>query len=211
MHPLLSQKVDLFLYINLPHRKDRDKSMKEVLVKQLGLPLHKIRRVEAVKGNPGFTGCTQSHLFALQYAIDAQVKNVCILEDDFVLTVSPKVFHARVAEAWHNRFHVIYLAMTPIRLKPLELSGFYRVKQALAMPAMIIDKSYFATLKKIYEQALLEEIPHDLVTQRYQGHDLWYGFYPPIARQKPSFSDIEGRDVDYKYLEVDGQMLKIVS
>ena len=55
-----------------------------------------------------------------------------------------------------------------------------------------------------------ERIPHDLVTQRYQKNDLWYGIYPAIARQRPGFSDIEGRNVDYKYLDVDGKMLQMI-
>jgi glycosyl transferase family 25 len=203
--------VDLFLYINLKDRKDRDREIQEVLGQQLKIPKNKIQRIEAIRQNPGFTGCTRSHLSALNYAIEAKANYICIFEDDFMLTVSPETFHHKVSQAWVflKKFHILFLTMTPILLETTELKHFFRVRQALAMPAMIVHKSYFLLLKSIYETALKEKIPHDLVTQRYQKNDLWYGFYPALARQRPGFSDIEGRNVDYKFLDVDGQMLKI--
>jgi GR25 family glycosyltransferase involved in LPS biosynthesis len=206
------QHVDLFLYINLAHRKDRNLTMQSVLEGDLKIPHHKIHRIEAIKSQPGFTGCTRSHLKAVEYALDQKVDYVCLLEDDFDLLTDPKQFHHRVNQAWqtlNGQFDVLYLTMTPISLEKTEVAEFYRVKQALAMPALIVSARYLPKLKQIYTIALQEKIPHDLVTQRYQSTDHWYGFYPAMARQKPGFSDIEARHVDYKHLDVEGSMLKI--
>jgi len=60
----------------------------------------------------------------------------------------------------------------------------------------------------IFDKALSTNKPHDLFTQEYQRIDKWYGFINPIAKQKPGFSDIERRYMDYTYLLVGHYMLK---
>ena len=206
--------IDLFLYINLKERGDRKKEIENVLFNELNLPKNQVQRIEAVASVPGYTGCTKSHLLALERAIESKCNYVCILEDDFMLTVSPEAFYQRVNEAWQRTkgdFDVIFLAMTGIRLEPIkEMKDFHRVRAALAMPAFVVHSRYFEKLKTIYQLALQERTPHDLVTQRYQPIHQWYGFFPPIGKQRPGFSDIENRVVDYGYLEVDGRMIQKV-
>jgi len=204
-------KVDIFLYINLEDRPERDAEMKQVLREQFALPSGKIHRINAIRDFPGSIGCTKSHLKALQFAIEAKARYACLLEDDFMLTVDPKTFHKKVNQGWEElkgEFDVMFLTMTPIQLEAQNTPGFHRVLQALAMPALVVHHRYFTKLKAIYETALRKKDPHDMVTQQYQRYDHWYGFYPALARQRPGFSDIEGRNVDYGYLDVDAVMLK---
>jgi len=204
-------EIDLFLYINLADRTDRNKDMLDVLLNQLKLPQNKVERVEAIRKSHGFTGCTDSHLKAVNLAIASGVRNVCIFEDDFMLVESPKDFNRRVSEAWKeikNEYDVMFLAMTPIQLEKTNIFGFHRVIAGLAMPAFIVSRTYLPKLKAIYEIALKEKKPHDMITQRFQPGNKWFGFYPVIARQRPGFSDIEKRFTDYGYLDVKGSMLK---
>jgi len=204
-------KVDLFLFINLGFRKDRRKEIETVLLQDLQVPAQKVRRIEAIRETPGFRGCTQSHLMALQAAIDANAECAAIFEDDYLPIVKPDEFHRRVSAALKHldgKFDVVFLGMTPIDLQRTPVEGFYRVRAALAMPALIVHKRYFKRLKEIYQQALRDNKPHDLITQLYQPGDLWYGFFKPLGRQRPGFSDIENRRTDYAYLEVDGRMIR---
>jgi hypothetical protein len=203
-------EIDGFLYLNLSSRPERKQHMEKVLKQDLVLPLAKVQRIPAVPTVKGYDGCTQSHLKALNHAIVHQWTYMALFEDDFLLHVTPQTFHRRVDKAWQKLkgdFDVLYFAMTPITLEDTELEGFHRVKKALAMPAMVVHQRYFLPLKHIYEEALKNDKPHDMITQLHQPNSYWFGFYPPLARQKPGFSDIEKKDVDYAYLEVEGQMM----
>jgi hypothetical protein len=207
-------KVDLFIYINLLERKDRRQLLIAEL-KKLGVPSHKVYRINATKWSPGYTGCTKSHLTAVNFAMMFNVKNVCIMEDDIQVNIDPSKIHTKTSsllQEIEGNYDVLYLAMTPIRLQTTstETDSAYRVLQALAMPAMIISRRYLPKLAAMYTEALKTSTPHDLITQKYQEHDNWFGFFPPLIIQRPGFSDIEKRQVDYRQLEVDGQMLRFV-
>jgi GR25 family glycosyltransferase involved in LPS biosynthesis len=203
--------VDMFIYINLAHRVDRNEQMQN-LFKQLNIPPQKITRLDAIKDAKGYRGCTKSHLKAIELAISKNYKYVCLMEDDLQLVTSVEKVHTTINSAWtelkSTKWDIIYLAMTPIRLVRQRTKGFHRVLAALAMPAMIIPRDYMPTLKQIYEQSLEQDKPHDLLTQLHQPADQWYGFFPPLMRQSPGFSDIENREVDYRRLEIDGIMMK---
>ena len=139
------------------------------------------------------------------------VKNACIFEDDVTLCdgVTPQQFNTVLSNSFgkvSNKFDIFYITMTPISIE--DVDGFTkRVKKALAMPAFIINRSYYSKLLNIYKKALDTNKPHDLVTQLYQHIDRWYGIFPAIARQEPGYSDIEKREVDYTYLDVKGSMI----
>ena len=207
--------VDLFCYINLNHRTDRHEQMQTLLHQTLRIPYDKIKRIEAIADDPGFRGCTRSHLKALKEGFRTNIQYLCLMEDDLMLVdnVTADLFHQTVQKGWdtcQGDFDVMYLAMTPIKLEPVNtVSRLHRVRQALAMPALIINVRYFEKLQTIYETALKTKKPHDLVTQLYQPTDVWYGYYPPLMRQRPGYSDIEKRNTDYKHLEIDGKMLTI--
>lgn len=204
-------QVSHFYYLNLKKRTDRKTQICQTL-SALQIPESKITRIEAVQHDEGFTGCTLSHLQALKKAQTQRHKYVCILEDDFMLHVHPNVFHQHVNCSWlhlKGEFDVLYLAMTPIELVPIPRhSRMQRVKKALAMPAYVVHQKYLPQLIHIMELALLRHVPHDMVTQQYQSFSQWYGFYPVIGRQRPGFSDIEQKEVNYTYLDVDGHMIR---
>jgi len=205
------QQLDQILYINLDDRRDRRTHMETLLSQTLGVPTDRFERVAAVRDSPGWKGCAQSHVKAVELALERQYHYVCILEDDFCpLSVE---FSASLETAWAtlpSDFHVLMLGLTPIRLQRIQKDPLYRVRQALAMPGYIVAREYLPVLLKTFRQALAEQQPIDLLTQRLQASDRWYGFFPPIARQLPGFSDIENRHTDYGFLELEGRMLKFI-
>ena len=198
--------IDLVLFINLDKRKDR----RSLIIKEfqeLGIPCEKVVRISAVPS--GFTGCTKSHINALSFAMIHDCKRVMICEDDFhVYSIN---FNEELNKAMKNQLitSTLMVAMTPIYLGPIiQDTNLRRVNQASGMCCYIVYKSYFEKLLSIFQEALVVNKPHDMLTQTKQNRDYWYGFFPPIAVQRPGFSDIENKNVDYSYLEVQGQMIQ---
>lgn len=201
-----SEKV---LYINLDHRTDRLAHMEKI--KTSVFP--HLERIPAIKHSTGFIGCAMSHIRALQTAIDGNYPYVCILEDDFTILLQPTEFNKTVQDALdflNDDFDVLMLGMSPIRLRKLNRDKLVRVYAALGMPGYIVNKRYFTRLKQIFDTAISTNQPIDMHTQLVQSKDRWFGFYPAIARQAPGFSDIEHKQTDYAYLELDGAMLTFV-
>jgi len=202
------QHVGLITCINLAHRQDR-RTQSQELFASLGVG-DKVMMVDAAKHMVGFIGCTQSHIRALDMLMASGVEYGAIFEDDIMLTVAPEEALRVLDDAFlelKGDFDVLFVTMTPIRLSPTKMDRLHRVHAALAMPALIVKREYMHKLRLIYEGALLQRKPHDLITQLYQRTDKWYGIFPAIARQRPGFSDIEQREVDYYHLDVAGQML----
>lgn len=210
--PKWPSKIGGVIYINLEKRPDRHKHMKHIRDK-LGLPAEKFIRQEAVEWAPGFTGCTRSHLLALKEASHRwpQATHLVIMEDDFDISETPQAFHRRLDQGWEAQpdFDVLFLAMNPIRLQKGE--KVCRVLQALCMSGYIVRKDYINTLtEEMFQQALKDKKPHDLLSQRLQPRDKWYGFWPPLGHQLVGYSDIENKEVDYKYLDIQGMQLHYV-
>ena len=120
-------------------------------------------------------------------------------------------------QAWrelNGQFDVLSLAHSPVNLEPTNdrgepftTPGLQKVLRALAMPGQVIAQSYLPTLLDIYKEALVKQKPIDTVTVLYQRYQRWYGFFPPIARQLPGYSDIEQEFRDYHHIEVEGRGL----
>lgn len=207
------QSIDRVFYINLLHRRDRRLHMERWL-RKIGVPATKIERIPAVACNPGFRGCTQSHMKAVQTAYERKYEWVMILEDDLMLHVLPDEFHQHMQNVFdlsplRDQLDALMLGMNPCRLDEVREgpASLVRVRQALGLPGLVIPRRYMPTMIQIFETALRENQPHDLITQRLQPTHRWYGFFPPIARQRPDFSDIEQAYRDYTALEVNGIQL----
>jgi glycosyl transferase family 25 len=209
-----TEKIDAFIFINLEKRPDRRREVLQELQK-LGVPDNKIFRINAVQGSdacPAYSACTKSHLLAVKLAIDKSFNRVCILEDDFILHISPTEFNRSVGRAFTilgKNFDLLYLSMTPhvIKVHP-KMSNLHKITSSLGTGAMIMNKSFLKKMKSIYEEALKKDIYVDVMIQKHQPAHKMFGFYPPISRQRPGFSDIENKHVDYEKLEMGSKMMR---
>jgi hypothetical protein len=200
-------EIDAFLYINLYYRTDRKKKF-EGEMKLLGVPKDKIIRIEAELDDSPYRGCTLSHIKALKLAKEKRYNKICLFEDDFMVNVSVGKFNGMINQSLRYHQTVTMMACTPIRFEKITKRVGW-IKQALAMPALIISFSYYDELLRIYQQAIELNTPHDMLTQKYQERDKWVGFYPPISIQRPGYSDIEKKYQDYYDFEVNGSMLQV--
>ncbi len=202
--PEWSFSIDLFLFINLKERTNRKDKM-ILQFQKIGIPSNKVIRIDAIKSS--FIGCTKSHINAIRFAFIHNCRKVMICEDDWM------VLHDNFNNIMNHvdvDYNILMVGMTPIKLKHV-VDTLYHVHQALGMGCYIVKQDYFSSLLSIFKEALVKKTPHDLITQIYQKSNKWYGFYPAISRQAPGWSDIELKLVDYGYLEIDGQMLTIVT
>jgi hypothetical protein len=171
-------------YINLERRADRRAEIEGEL-QRLGL-WHLTRRVIAFDakqlGIDGFMACTKSHLFAIEDAIRRNFTCVAIFEDDFKADVSDPM----IPDA---AFDVIQLCANQTETMDGEMApdGMVRVRRSLTSAGLVIHRRYFMTWRRILRAALASKVPLDVEMQR---RAMWLTYDPPIARQRPSASDI---------------------
>lgn len=212
-----TQHVSGFYIVNLDHHVERLRQTRETL-EALGIPKQKIFRVQAIQEDPGYIGCAKSHLKAVRRAMrdaEGQVEEfACILEDDLMIHESAQHVHSAVERlvrhrGGYNKFDAIHLAMTPIRLKRCTTPPGARVWFSYGLAGTLFHKSFLPKVEKVYAEAVRTRMQIDVAFATHlQSTSRVYGFYPPVMRQRPGYSEIEKKHVDYEYLEVGGKMIK---
>ena len=176
-------------YINLDHRKDRLAGVREVL-----LPVFPdAARVSAIRSANGAEGCRQSHILALQQAIDDNVDIAYIFEDDVRWEHgSPKeqTLHALENGA---QWDVLLLGGTRCRHGPVS-GGMSRATGCQTTASYAVRKSYLPVLLGFWRST-----PGviDQSWKRLQETNNWYVAIPMIAVQGDGYSDIENTRRDY--------------
>lgn len=203
--------VDKVIFINLNKRKDRRVRIVRHL-KKMGVPKDKIVRLEAIEHNPGFIGCTLSHIAALEMAQQHKWERVLILEDDFCFKETENNVEnlQRYFSALGNtHWHVAFLAANYHRVTPLKSVDYIvRVNKAWCACAYIVTSHYYEKLIHNYRSgvyALLQggsqqEYALDVYWHRCMQEDLWLGIFPNSGYQLADKSDIEGVEVNYQPL-----------
>jgi glycosyl transferase family 25 len=208
-NPLLQHIV----YINLARRTDRRMQI-EIELGKYGL-LGTAIRYEAVDSPANGVGCTKSHLAVLKLARAEGWPQVLILEDDFKFIVSPEYFTQQIALlsklSATEKYDVCMLSYIAIESpESLNVSEFVRIKAASTAAGYIVQQHYYDKLIELYEWSvpLLEKTGehwnyiNDAVWQRLQLRDKWIGFKQLVGVQRPSFSDNAGKWANYKYPQV---------
>ena len=197
--------IEKVVYINLAHRTDRKEQVESELLKVF--PFEKIVRFNAIKHQKGGIGCSMSHIGALELAIQNNWNNVLIVEDDL---------------QWKDFDNGCYILSNLVK-KPYDaimLSGHqirynkntYKLIDCCARTAYLVQKHYYKTLLDNFKTGLLRlqteyksKYRGDRYWNRIQKRDNWYIIMPGLCVQRPSFSDIENKNVDYTpYVAVNG-------
>jgi hypothetical protein len=89
-------------------------------------------------------------------------------------------------------FDVIQLCANQTETMDGEMApdGMVRVRRSLTSAGLVIHRQYFMTWRRILRAALASKTPLDVEMQTYQRRAMWLTYDPPIARQRPSASDI---------------------
>jgi glycosyl transferase family 25 len=195
-HNRMFDFVDKVIYINLDNRPDRKERLLSDLLQKI--PKHKIVRFSAIKHTPGWIGCAKSHIAVLDMAQKNNWKNILVLEDDAIMNKPDKVKtgYENLEKIVNGNWDGICLGLLNAKYD----SKTMRITQSLSTVAYMVNRSYFDTLKKNFEEALtnLEKTKEysvyaiDQWWWKLMKTDKWFGTMPSIFVQNNTFSDISG-------------------
>ena len=189
-------------YINLDRRTDRRVQFEGECWK-MGLD---VERFPAVAHQVPAIGCGLSHLAVLKLARERGYESVCVFEDDFEFLVGRPEFDT-VLSALPPNFDVVMLGWYIFESKPYD-EVFNKVLDATTGSAYIVHSRFYDTLIQNFEEAsnLFQQHPfdphiylNDQYWRRLQPTANWYHTRTRIGRQRPSFSDLVGGNVNYEY------------
>ena len=196
--------IDKVFYINLDYRTDRKEAI-ETELKEFGLPFE---RFSAKSHAFGAVGCSQSHLAVLKLARERKYHRVLILEDDFTFNVSKQIFEneMRTIHEYNKPYDVCMISYNVMKSEPTTEPFWKKIVDAQTMSGYLVNNHYYDTLIDLIEPSipLLEQTREkrhhavDIVIKLVQPRDKWYHTTTRIGLQRPSYSDIEQRNVDYQ-------------
>jgi glycosyl transferase family 25 len=213
--------LDAIIYINLEHRLDRKKSIINEMQK-VGCPNEKIFRINAVLNKQcGHIGCAQSHIMALELAINNNWDQVLILEDDFLFAQDKLFVNQQINSILDLKWDVIMLSMGHRKVSDSEYPQLWNVQRASTTAGYLIRKHYYETLLLNFKESLttmekqlsehikkytiMKKPPPKLnyccaIDQHWgllQKKDLFYCFKPEMGKQSNSISD-NNCSIDYQ-------------
>jgi GR25 family glycosyltransferase involved in LPS biosynthesis len=198
------------LLINLETRTDRLEHASQEF-KKLGISFE---RINAIKMKTGSIGCTLSHIRCLELAKQKGWDQVFICEDDISFT-DPALLMENLAKFEENdEINWDLLIIGGNNVPPFQQITEYcaRVFYCQTTTGYIVKKHYYETLlqnfKESAQQLMRNPANHstyalDMYWKRLQRQDFWYMITPPTVIQYESYSDIEGRVVNYERAMLD--------
>ena len=190
-------KIPYILYINLDKRKDR----RENLIKEFSDWNITPERISAVEYNPGWKGCSASHIKCIKIAIERDYPWVLIVEDDCILSSDAfQRFTSLLPFLWEKREHWDLFYGGP--------SGVSNVKQISDNPLIYevyAYTSHFCLIHKSSYNKIIKNHPENIENYK-ESIDVYYAnnfriwtTKPYFAKQQSGISDIQNGYVNYDY------------
>ena len=198
-------------YINLDHRTDRNESTINELHK---LGIKNPNRFSAIKKDNGAIGCSMSHLEVLKLARDRRLPYVTIFEDD-ILFLEPKETLDKLDLIINSSIEWDVIIIGGLNNRPYDRinDDCIKVSNCQTTTAYIVKENYYDTLINHWEEGLQKLIetndsPNYALDQYWkilQKKDNFILITPIKVVQRESYSDIEGKNVNYvdmmKYID----------
>jgi len=187
-------------YINLKHRVDRMQQA-ETQFKTIGITAE---RVEAIPCKNGTIGCALSHIKCIELAKERRMPYACICEDD-ILFLDPEKTKQSVSNLLTSKWDVMLLGANIAPPYSKINNQCMSVRNAQTTTGYIIKQAYYDTLLQnirtgisgmlLYQNPKVYAI--DIFWKKLQKLDHWIILLPLSVVQRPDYSDIEGKQVDY--------------
>jgi len=206
----IEKYIGTIYYINLDSRPDRNAEFLEEISK-INFPEQNIVRIPGVyKEKKGGLGCSLSHIKALKSFIQSDDDYCMIFEDDFIFNEDtldrlPKMF-SNLFEGG-IQFDICMLSGLILKSKPTEYNFLNKVIDGQTASGYIVSKAFAPVLlENFIESADLLEKDYskynvyalDQYWKKLQPANNWYIFNPKLGIQRASFSNIEGKTVNYE-------------
>jgi len=187
-------------YINLKHRVDR-MHQAETQFKSMGVTAE---RVDAIPCRNGAIGCALSHIKCIELAKERRMPYACICEDD-ILFLDPEKTKQSVSNLLTSKWDVMLLGAN-IAPPYFKINNqCMTVRNAQTTTGYIIKQAYYDTLLQnirtgisgllLYQNPKVYAI--DIYWKKLQKLDRWIILLPLSVVQRPDYSDIEGKHVNY--------------
>ena len=202
-------------YINLESRPDR-KNFFENQMRMLGL---KATRFNAIQNSCGAIGCSLSHLALLKYAKQQNLDHILIMEDD-IMFLNPTLFIHNLNNLLtkHKDFDVLLIAGNNMG-EYTRLDEFcVKIQKCQTTTGYLVKNHYYDKLIKNFEEgvhnlmknlSLMNKYAIDQYWVSLQLEDKWYLLTPLTVSQKPDYSDIEKKRINYNYVMLDLDKIKL--
>lgn len=196
-------------YINLEHRTDR-RTQVETELNTLGW---KYERFNAIKLANGRIGCSVSHLKILKLAKKRRLPYVVVIEDDIEFK-KPDKYNSMLRKFLDSNIEYDVLLLAGNLRPPIKQinSHVLQIFHSWTTTGYIVKSEYYDVLiNNIHEgiQLLMREPDKhhlyaiDCYWMRLQKKDKWMILYPRTNTQRPTYSDIEGKEINYDRLMLD--------
>jgi hypothetical protein len=204
---------DHTLFINLDSRVDRLILVKAELQKW---GIQAPERFNAIKTANGAVGCTMSHIKCLEMAKQRNYPHVFICEDDIHCIDIPRLstqldeFYKTNGNA--NTWDVLIIGGNNAPPFRDLTNGVIQVYNCQTTTGYIVRQHYYDKLIANFREGIKHlmknpenhrEFAIDMYWKRLQKEDRWLMLLPLTVTQRPSYSNVEGRDVDYSYALLD--------
>jgi GR25 family glycosyltransferase involved in LPS biosynthesis len=196
-------------YINLDSRPDR-KTHFEKEIKKIGL---QATRFNAIKQKSGAVGCSMSHLALLKYAKNNNLDHILIMEDD-ICFLNPEVFMNSFNSFLSNNIDFDVLLIAGNNMEPYtKINDFcVKIQKCQTTTGYLVKQHYYDKLIENIEAGiknLLNDITktNDFAIDQYwtklQITDKWILLTPLTVTQKPDYSNVEKRIINYNRVMLD--------
>jgi glycosyl transferase family 25 len=198
-----SSDIKNIFYINLDKRSDR-KAHFENQMKMLRWQAH---RFPAIEHQNGAIGCSMSHLKLLEYAKEQNLDHILIMEDDITF-LNPMLFIQNLNKFFSSEidFDVLLIAGNNMGVFNVINENSVQVTHCQTTTGYLVKSNYFDTLIDNFRvgiQLLCQNInlrdiyAIDQYWSKLQQKDKWLLLTPLTVTQKPDYSDIEKRVINY--------------
>eukprot|EP00747_Dinoflagellata_sp_TGD_P106586 gnl/TRDRNA2_/TRDRNA2_169890_c0_seq3.p1 gnl/TRDRNA2_/TRDRNA2_169890_c0~~gnl/TRDRNA2_/TRDRNA2_169890_c0_seq3.p1 ORF type:complete len:254 (-),score=38.65 gnl/TRDRNA2_/TRDRNA2_169890_c0_seq3:37-798(-) len=190
-------------YINLARRTDRRKQVEQEL-RHAGQPCERVEAVDAKSAHVRpQEACRRSHLMALDRIEASGQPYGLVLEDDMMWQQENGTLQEMFCHIGKmiDKYPVILLACVGdgFSVGGQQDLHFHHVDKCQTSSAYVIRRDYIKILRKQWEKESHEYLQAvDQIWKPLQLRDRWLMTWPLLVKQRPSWSDIEGRYVDYK-------------
>ena len=195
-------------YINLKERVDRKESV-EIELDKFGW---KYNRFEAVKTKSGRVGCSMSHLKLLKMAKEKKLPYIVIVEDDIQFK-DVELFKKLFDNFMNSKLEYdVFLLAGNLRMPAVKVSpNIIKVYKSFTTTGYIVKEHYYDKMINNIEEGINKLLKNekngynaiDTYLMKLQYVDKWYISYPRTVTQKPDYSDIENKQVNYDKVMLD--------
>lgn len=209
--------IDSIMYLNLEHRKDRLKNIGFQLYESdvatlLPIDKTKIHKIDAIYNSKnGAAGCGESHVKALDLAIQNKWNCVLIFEDDFMWKDNTQyiIDCLKSIDTTNVKWDAILLSTNKVKCKVIrkEENNLQKIENGYTTSGYIIKgldkikdlrKCFYDSYNKLKKtNKIYGSDCIDVAWNIFQKRDNWFRFDKNLGTQISSFSDISKKKEDY--------------